>query len=957
MAFLMMLAGTAALGAAPAHAATEQITVSLYRVVELSCNEGAGEACGNDYYPKFEIDHQGLFDGKDDYCCAHGSDFRTNWVRQATVDTTHNPVDIHMELWDQDDLSGDDVIHWVKDADYLDLRFDLNTCTFTGGGLTTQQGANVPTLAGESETDGEDSARGYFTISTPSCMNLAKNADSDGDGIMNTWETPGQGLDYDNDHTVELPLGDEPYGALPYRKDLFVEADYMSGDKPQAGALADVVKAFAEAPVDPYPDPSDPTKTKYRGVNLHVTEDETVPTVSVMLFDSDGPGALDDFNDLKHGNPAGPCTGHFGTAADRASANCANILQAKRQVYRYMIFGEKYSEQPGSSGRAEWSAVGPQGGNDFIVTLGSWGDNGIARAGGRKNAEAATFMHELGHTLSLGHGGDDDINCKPNYLSVMNYPLTFADNDHTRPLDYSSAAKGTALGTTPTTLLDEAHLNENNGVYGNPVPDRNTVYGVGGKLRVAPATNGPIDWNGVNGDKEADAAADLNRITSIKPGCELDSPDEKLHGYDDWAHIQYNPRLNVRFFEDGPRPDLPLELTEDAVLAMSQQADLKISKSADQTEAAGGDTVSYTTAVSDLGPGTATGIKVTDTLPDGTTQERSLPDLNNGGVATVSPHFTYQVPCDTKDGTVLTNRATVTGTDTDGVPDPYTDDNTAQATTTVHAPVLTVDKAATKAVNAGEAITFTITYANTGGGAASGVTVTDTLPAGVYYSQALDSGTGPRPSSVTVHDDGTRTLVWNAGTLPAHSGDQKIVFTARPTLLAPAGTTYRDTVSVAYKNATEACTFAPVTATADTTVTVVPPTRDPLSQGYWKTHPAAWTAEFLARIQATDQRYDTNRDGALSAAEVIASYDSNEPKSVLSKQLLATYFNLAGRRINADTGISSPTASALGLHTVREAAIYAQQTLELPVNPSTSPRYSRIIDVLNDINTNRNETY
>lgn len=30
-------------------------------------------------------------------------------------------------------------------------------------------------------------------------------------------------------------------------------------------------------------------------------------------------------------------------------------------------------------------------------------------------------MHELGHNLGLAHGGDEDVNDKPNYWSVMNY--------------------------------------------------------------------------------------------------------------------------------------------------------------------------------------------------------------------------------------------------------------------------------------------------------------------------------------------------------------------------------------------------------------------------------------------------------------------------------------------------------------------------------------------------------
>jgi len=211
---------------------------------------------------------------------------------------------------------------------------------------------------------------------------------------------------------------------------------------------------------------------------------------------------------------------------------------------------------------------------------------------------------------------------------------------------------------------------------------------------------------------------------------------------------------------------------------------------------------------------------------------------------------------------------------------------------------------------------------------------------------------------VTLNGNGTRTLVWNVGNVSAQSGNQTIVFTARPTLLALGGTTYTNNVSVSYKNASGACTFAPVTASASTTITVVPPTRNPLSQGFWKTHPELWTAEFLARIQATDQRYDTNQNGALSVAEATAAFTtSTAPKTVLSVQLLGTYFNLASRRINAGTAISSKTTKSLGLSNVRDAVLYAQATLALPVNSTTSSRYSSIIGVLSDINANKIEVY
>ena len=47
-------------------------------------------------------------------------------------------------------------------------------------------------------------------------------------------------------------------------------------------------------------------------------------------------------------------------------------------------------------------------------------------AGGTTAPEATndqkigTFIHELGHDLGLHHGSVDDVNYKPNHLSVMN---------------------------------------------------------------------------------------------------------------------------------------------------------------------------------------------------------------------------------------------------------------------------------------------------------------------------------------------------------------------------------------------------------------------------------------------------------------------------------------------------------------------------------------------------------
>jgi len=117
----------------------------------------------------------------------------------------------------------------------------------------------------------------------------------------------------------------------------------------------------------------------------------------------------------------------------------------------------------------------------------------------------------------------DDINCKPNYLSVMSYSLSFKFADKSRPLDYSRQA---------LPGLDEANLNESLGIQGPT--DRLTVYR---DLRVntirppdwrvvSAATD--IDWNSNGIPNETGVSADINFIRSIVNGCDRVGKEQGL---------------------------------------------------------------------------------------------------------------------------------------------------------------------------------------------------------------------------------------------------------------------------------------------------------------------------------------------------------------------------------------------------------------------------------------------
>src|SRR5581483_274336 len=420
----------------------------------------------------------------------------------------------------------------------------------------------------------------------------AGSPDDDADGLCDIWER--YGIDADGDGLADLPLNAAPYSADPERKDLYVEADYMDctlagsvcaaphaaplNHAPANGAMADVAAAFAVAPV-PNPDLT-------TGINLHISPDganasqgydEAVPELEPLRFNASAVAVAPagTFDQLKNGSAALPCDGAFGTVAERTSPNCAVILAARKQAFRYAIFGHDHAHSPGSSGIAEI------GGNDFFVSLGGANNasyqtlGGVGVGGnltlGRRRMEAATFMHELGHTLNLGHGGNQfttAFNYKPNYLSIMSYTFQFLGNVPNRPLDYSRWTLAP---------LNEFALNENLGIdNGAPPPDLAarwpstafTWWTGASCVFVGTATTGAIDWDN-NGAIVAAVPAPYVGINDPAGPCDA-GQNVALPGYSDWPDLQYDFKSDADA-ADGTAADAGDEL-ETPMTAFVQQA-------------------------------------------------------------------------------------------------------------------------------------------------------------------------------------------------------------------------------------------------------------------------------------------------------------------------------------------------------------------------------------------------
>ncbi len=342
--------------------------------------------------------------------------------------------------------------------------------------------------------------------------------DTDGDRLLNCYETntgtyvsaTNTGTDPSNSDTDSdgISDGDEVLGTLgglrlnkmganPLKKTILIEYDWLSDDtqdwqsnnpwpdnaphnhRPSTAVIDEVEAVFAAAPVN-NPDGS-------TGIQI--------------IQDYGQGGAFTGGNEIADDD--GNLAGYLGT--DFYDKKALNFASNRNGYFHYTIMSHKYG-----GGATESSGLAELYGDDLIVSSNWWFEYDLY--------VASTIVHELGHNLGLRHGGNENLNNKPNYNSVMNYNYQFPGVD----LDCSGCGEDCSGGGAYLTgdglidyssgsnsSLNENALTESFGVCSNQATDWNR--------------NGSIDGGTVSYNINPDYDTSLNT----------------LNDYDDWANIYY----------------------------------------------------------------------------------------------------------------------------------------------------------------------------------------------------------------------------------------------------------------------------------------------------------------------------------------------------------------------------------------------------------------------------------
>ncbi len=439
------------------------------------------------------------------------------------------PIEIRLFDWDE---GADPATEQQADinpssaSEGVVLPLDLVTGTWPGAplGQGCFQGDNADTRV-----------EVCFTVSR-----VSTSGDIDADGFLDRWEI--DGVDLNADGAADVDLGS--LGASPCRATIAVDWDAMPSRTPLPDSMTAVVDAFDAAPIAAPPKCGVLGFAPEAGIDLILDRGTGVPWQEEII------------------------------CSDLRAYRAANEDSARSRLFYYALFANR-QEGSGSSGRA-------CGDGAVMISLGNpWPDTEK-----RTRSESSTLMHELGHALGLKHGGGDNANRKPNYLSVMSYRFQLAGL-------FTADGTATVLDYSREKLrdLDESALTEARITTGNL---RTAWTGPSWALGIG-AANAPLDWNDdgattdpyaqdLNDDSLCVASGKDNILQTKTEGDDVvnsarksgvgdiinagpdgvcdtaidDTSDDKqkrdvgykalgvLEGYDDWANLKLRAKINLR---------------------------------------------------------------------------------------------------------------------------------------------------------------------------------------------------------------------------------------------------------------------------------------------------------------------------------------------------------------------------------------------------------------------------